>query len=152
MKAAILNSFKREYLEKQLQGWYTSFYEASQGGLTEDEIANLQIAYDAIIAQAEEGFAALQDATGLDFSVEGAGDTEQSGLAGAIKGITEETAGVLAGQMGAIRINVAEIVANANDSLDALNPIVINTSYNRLLEEINNKLGTELDILRSNGT
>lgn len=153
MKAAIINSFKREYLEKQLQGWYTSFYEATQGGLTPDEIANLQTAYDEIIAQAEAGFAALQEATGLNFSIiEGAEDAEQRGLAGAIKGITEETAGVLAGQMGAIRINVAEIVANANDSLDALNQIVINTSYNKILEEINNKLGTELDILRSNGT
>jgi hypothetical protein len=67
-------------------------------------------------------------------------------LTGAIKGITEETASVLAGQMNAIRISQATANNVLLDSLRNLVLIESNTRYCRHLESIDSKL----DVLKNN--
>lgn len=54
---------------------------------------------------------------------------EDETLTGAVKGITEETANILAGQMNAIRINQVESAAVLRNQLMSLNRIVENTSH-----------------------
>ena len=70
-------------------------------------------------------------------------DGQSSSLSGAIKGISEETASVLAGQMNAMRIMQAEALKVHQDSnsvlrlsLTSLTQIEINTRYNKYLELI----------------
>ena len=75
-------------------------------------------------------------------------------LTGAVKGVTEETASIVAGQMNAMRINQVEASAILRQQLTALNAIVQNTSYNRMLVEIHKELRAMnggADPLRSQG-
>ena len=63
-------------------------------------------------------------------------DDSEDSLTGAVKGVTEETADIIAGQMNAIRINQMEATQVLRQSLQALNTIATNTAYNRYLAGI----------------
>ncbi|MBA7557725.1 hypothetical protein ES705_50494 [subsurface metagenome] len=63
-----------------------------------------------------------------------------TGLTGAIAGITEETAGLLAGQFQAIRINTVDILSNMESIIIINARIADNTEYNKYLKDINDKL------------
>jgi hypothetical protein len=105
IQAAILNSFKRDYLEKQLQGFYDNLTNLTKkdGTLTATDIATLQAQYNAIIANASDQFKNLQAATGIIF---GQADTSTTTLSGAIKAsITEDTASIIAGTLKGIQLN-----------------------------------------------
>ena len=65
MKQAMLQALQIQYLEPAIQDWYNSFAEANKDGLTKDEIAKLQDAYNSIITGAEGYASALQQATGM---------------------------------------------------------------------------------------
>ena len=69
-------------------------------------------------------------------------------LSAAIKGVSEQTASLVAGQMNAIRTNQIKSMETLSDSLSALVAIESNTRYNRYLESIDRRLGT----LLSNGS
>ena len=147
MKKAIMNTFERKFIAEQMQGFYEMFYDLSEDGLTESEVATLRDNWIQIMDDANKGIEELQKVTGLDFSIEE--DIQQQGLAGAIKGITEDTAGVLAGQMGAIRINVIEQLEVAEDSLTQLNRIANNTE---ILKDISRQLRSSVGGGRALGT
>lgn len=76
-------------------------------------------------------------------------------LAGAVKGVTEETAGIVAGQLNAIRINQGDANNMLRQQLSTLGQIARNTSYNRHLEKLDGILsalrGQENNPLRSQG-
>lgn len=74
-------------------------------------------------------------------------------LSGAIKGVTEETASILAGQINAIRISQAEGLQINRGQLLAMTEIAANTRYNRYLESIDAGIKTLVnsDVLRSKG-
>ena len=59
-----------------------------------------------------------------------------STLTGAVKGVTEETASLVAGQMNAMRINQVESMSILRNQLASLNMIVENTSYNKHLQKL----------------
>jgi len=69
-------------------------------------------------------------------------------LSGAIKGVTEETASVVAGQMNAMRINQVEINNLVRQQLMHLSEIALNSRYNKHLESIDAKL----DILQTDSS
>lgn len=73
-----------------------------------------------------------------------------SAMTGQIKGVTEETASVLTGQINAIRINQIESVSVMRNQLMALDKIAANTAY---LESIDKRLASiaSSDPLRANG-
>ena len=100
MKKSILNSFKRNALEQQLQKFYTDFAEKSASGnaLDEAEIESLKNMYDSIITTSREQFEKLQQATGISFA--GSDTTSQNSLSGAVQSITQDQADLLAGQFG----------------------------------------------------
>jgi tape measure domain-containing protein len=141
MQKAILNSFKRDALEKQLQGFYDNFYDYSLSGnnLSEDEIAKLNAQYDKVIADAKKQFEDLQKATGIDLTT-GSSDST-SDLSNAVKGITTDQADLLAGQFGGQRLatlagnqiainnglSLAEISAKSDKQLEQLIKIEANT-------------------------
>lgn len=152
MKNVILNQLKKSFLEKQLQGALDSL-EKSMGywsgdtfvfdGLTEEE----QARFKAQIAAIGQNFnSALEVYSDLFKGL--ANEVDDSSLTGGIKGVSEETANILAGQINAIRINQAESLTVLKNQLMVLNQIASNTSYNFHLE----KLTQIVDLLRSSQT
>jgi hypothetical protein len=148
MKDAVFNALKIQALEKPLQNWYAQFAEASGSGsmLTAAEISDLQKSYNDIITEAMKRFEDLKKASGMDFSA--SGDIQQQGMPGAIKGITEETAGIIAGHFYAMREYQTKSFSTAMEQLDGTNQSVTilgkieqNTRHNAKLNDIDEKLG-----------
>lgn len=116
----------------------------SGGALTDEEIAKIRSDYMDIVNSSKETWERLTQGLNL-------GDADAT-LKGAIKGITEETAGVLAGQVNAMRINQVEGVLLMRQQLAHLAEIAINTRYNRYLASIDSRLAAmSADNLRAQG-
>jgi tape measure domain-containing protein len=153
MKNAVLNALKINYLKGPLSDFYGQFAKLSEGGLTKDEIAQLRTAYTAIAENASKAFEELKSITGIDFS---SVTEDANSLSGAIKGMSEETASILAGQFNALRINSAEhlnvsrqallhqakTAQNTEDTVRML--ALINNLMAQKLESIEQKLDNEL--------
>lgn len=159
VKQAVLNQLKKNFLETQLQGaldnLYTSMGGKSDGtfvfdGLTDEEIA----AFKNQVSTITTGFnQALEEYTKIfkDIAVP---DTDTS-LTGAVKGVSEETASLIGGQMNAMRINQMEATAILRQQLSVLNTIASNTAYNKYLQSIDerlNKMNSGNDTLRAQGS
>lgn len=140
LKNLVVNQLKKKFLENQLQGALDNL-EKDMGywngddfvfdGLTKAEIDRFKSAVGAAssnFSQALKQYEEIFKDMGLD-------DTDES-LTGAAKGISEESANILAGQMNAIRINQLDANEVLRQSLQALNTIAINTSYNKYLSRI----------------
>lgn len=140
LKNLVVNQLKKKFLENQLQGALDKL-EKDMGywngddfvfdGLTQAEIDRFKSAVGAASSnfnQALKQYKEIFKDMGLD-------DTDES-LTGAAKGISEESANILAGQMNAIRINQIDANEVLRQSLQALNTIAINTSYNKYLSRI----------------
>jgi|GEM_PF-836797 len=83
-------------------------------------------------------------------------DSNDSSLTGAVKGVSEETASLIGGQMNAIRINQLEATEIIRSQLIYLSTIAQNTSYNVHLKDIRDdiremKNGSGSDHLRPYG-
>lgn len=160
LQNAIVNQLKKKFLEKQLQGALDDL-ESSMGywsgdtfifdGLTDEEIADFKRRVQAAANNFNEALGIYSDIF-KDMNIEESDDS----LTGAVKGVSEETASILAGQVNAIRINQLEATSILRQSLQTLNTIAANTAYNRYLARIeriitileNNSTG---DSLRSQG-
>ena len=160
LQNAIVNQLKKKFLEKQLQGALDDL-ESSMGywsgdtfifdGLTDEEIADFKRRVQAAANNFNEVLGIYSDIF-KDMNIEESDDS----LTGAVKGVSEETASILAGQVNAIRINQLEATSILRQSLQTLNTIAANTAYNRYLARIeriitileNNSTG---DSLRSQG-
>ncbi len=139
MEEAILNSLKFQTLEKPLQEFYSRFAELSQSGnvLTASEIDQLRKQYNDIINNASAQFDNLQQISGINIGAN-AGGTGNS-LSGAIRGITQEQANLLAGQFGGLRITAIDQLNVARQSLDRLTEITNNTSYIPMMYDLHRK-------------
>ena len=146
MKNAILNAVKIQTLEEPLREWYRQFADASESGniLTSEEIAQIEDSYNTIIEAAQKRFEEMKRISGLNFDSE----INRQGLTGAVKGITEETAGLIAGQFMAFRELQSKTWITAQEQLDSINQTVgilgkieQNTRHNAKLNDIDSKLG-----------
>ncbi|MEX6691266.1 tape measure protein [Danxiaibacter flavus] len=128
MKKAVLNSLKYQTLQKPLEDFYKQFAAATESDnmLTNDELNALQNTYSGIIDNAAQQFQKLQDITNLDFSSNT--DTANS-VKGAIKGMSEQQADLLAGQFGGMRMTLLDQLNVARQGLVSLQQIELNTSY-----------------------
>lgn len=127
MQGAILNALKYQALEKPLQEFYSQFANLSASGntLTSSEIERLRKQYNDIVSNASKQFENLQKISGVNF---GTGFGNQSNLSGAIKGMSEQQANLLAGQFGGLRITAIEQLQISRQALDRLNEIANNTA------------------------
>ena len=140
LKNAIVNQLQRKFLETQLQNALDSLY-SDMGywsgddfvfnGLTDSEIADFKRKVQAAADNYNQALEIYKDLF-EDLEI----DDSEDALSGAVKGVSEETANILAGQMNAIRINQMESTQVLRQSLQALNTIANNTAYNRLLQDI----------------
>ena len=151
LKNAVLNQLKKRFLENQLQGALDQL-EKSMGywngdnfifdGLTDYEINQFKSRVQGIANTFNQAMGAYSDIfKDLDL-----GEKDDESLTGAVKGVTEETASLIGGQMNAIRLNQVEVAGILRQQLAVLNAIQRNTSYNFHL----GKLSRILEILESN--
>lgn len=140
LKNLVVNQLKKKFLENQLQGALDNL-EKDMGywngddfvfdGLTKAEIDRFKSAVGAASSNFNQALKQYEEI----FKDMGLDDTDES-LTGAAKGISEESTNILAGQMNAIRINQLDANEVLRQSLQALNTIAINTSYNKYLSRI----------------
>ena len=170
MGTALTTVFKKHLQEQIIAKWFNELLmPMMEGGLSEGELQVLKWTFKNAMKEAKEAwdaFKEIAEAAGIDMT-----EGDKEGLAGGIKGITEETAGLIAGQFNALMINTVEInrnVAGLNlnagamashlESIVLLNArIAENTSANPyILEQVkilNDKVetGFEQAWLRSQG-
>lgn len=159
LQNAVVNQLKKRFLEQQLQGALDQL-ESNMGywngddfvfdGLTDSEIEAFKRKVQAAANNYNQALGIYSD---LFKDITGDEDDDTS-LTGAVKGVTEETASIVAGQMNAIRINQLEATAVLRQSLQQLNMIAANTQYNRYLVKIDriiSLLEKSGDSLRSQG-
>lgn len=136
----VVNQLKKKFLETQLQGaldqlekdmGYWSGDNFIFDGLSDEEIARFRASVGAATANFNNAMKLYEDL----FKEMGLDDTDES-LTGAVKGVSEETANILAGQMNAIRINQLDMSAIMRQQLQQLNQIAANTSYNKYMQRI----------------
>jgi hypothetical protein len=129
MQNAVLQALKFQSLEEPLNAFYKDFADksASGGVLTQQEIEQLRSNFNSIISNAGQKFDELKKITNLDFTT--SGGSGGSSLSGAIKGITEQQADLLAGQFGGLRITAADNLRVVTESLNVLNNIASYTQH-----------------------
>lgn len=152
LKNAIVNQLKKKFLEQQLQSALDNLT-GSMGywngddfvfdGLTDAEIAAFKAKVQAAANNFNQALGIYSDLF-KDLTDEEDADTS---LTGAVKGVSEETASLVAGQMNAVRINQLEIKDILRQQLLVLNTIAANTSFNKHLS----KIDRIITILESNG-
>jgi hypothetical protein len=139
---AVTNAISAKILGPAIDELTNYLAEAMKDGvLSPEEAERYKIMFGQI---AEEG-AKLADASSAALRSVQAPDKT---LSGAIKGITEETAGVLAGQVNAMRINQVEGIQIMRQQLMHLAEIAANTRYNKHLEKLGS-IDSKLDALKS---
>lgn len=152
LKNAIVNQLKKKFLEQQLQGaldnltnsmGYWNGDDFVFDGLTDSEIAAFKAKVQAAANNFNQALGIYSDLF-KDLTDEEDADTS---LTGAVKGVSEETASLVAGQMNAVRINQLEIKDILRQQLLVLNTIAANTSFNKHLA----KIDRIITILESNG-
>lgn len=128
MRGAIINSLKFKYLEGPLQEFFEQFAASSESDttLSQSEIEALQNQFNSIIANADQQFQQLQQIAGINFG--GAAGGTGNSLAGAIKGMSEQTAELLAGQLGGMRIAAIDQLNISKQALLVHQNIEINTA------------------------
>lgn len=152
LQNAVKNALKMQLLEKPIQDAVASLqsmmgsFDAqgvfSYDGLTEEEADAFRSKIAAIgktYAEALEGLSFIFDNNGGDQT-----------LSGAIKGVSEQTASVIAGQMNAIRIGQATSTDLMQSSLKQLFIIAENTAFLRSIDRKIDNLNN--DNLRAQGT
>ncbi len=145
MKQAVINALKIQYLKGPLDAWYKEFAKLSEGGLTADEVARLREAYLTIAGSAAKAFEELKSITGINF---GELADDANSLSGAIKGMSEDTANIIAGQFNALRINSAEHLSVARQALIHQAKTAVNTENTvRMLTLVNSSVVSKLEAI-----
>lgn len=152
MRQAIINGFSDSVILAQIDPIFNKFREKVMdflaGEIDLDEVVTPEL--EAQIEQTAEKIKELSpelssilEKLGLEVD-----NSSAQTLSAAIKGVSEQTASLVAGQMNAIRTNQIKSMETLSDSLSALVAIESNTRYNRYLESIDRRLG----MLLSNGS
>lgn len=157
MQNAVKNALKLQFLEKPLQNAIKQlqrdmgFDDEGNGsfdGLTQTEQNRFKNAVAAIGANFSE---AMKMYEGLFKDLEESTDPTTS-LSGAIKGASQESIDLLAGQTNAVRVNQVESIEILRQQLIHLASMDAKIGVsNKHLESIDNKIGKDYDPLRSQG-
>ncbi len=127
MRNALIQSLKFKYLEGPLKAFFQDFADASESGgqLDSSEVTRLRDQFNGMITNFNQQFQQIQQVAGIGFA--GTGSSTNS-LSGAIKGMTEQQAELLAGQFGGLRLTAIEILVVSRNQLSTLNNIQTNTA------------------------
>ena len=156
MRQAVINGFTDSIIMAQIEPIFNAFkgkiasYLAGNLELEDVVTPELEAQITSTAEKIKElspELAKILEKLGLD--VDG---SSSDTLSGAVKGVSEETASLVAGQMNAIRSNQVKSMDYLTDSLVVLNKIEANTYYCRYLESIDRKISAlSTSSLRSQG-
>ena len=137
LQKAILMTNLTDAYDKRLQDWYDKFANYNkEGGINTDEYKDLQEEWNKIVEDALAERDALKDIFGWTSS----SSSTQSGRAGTITSMTEETAGRLEGIGNAMLdhvINIDNLISSALEMMaTAISRIAENSEYLKHLETI----------------
>ena len=137
LQKAILMTNLTDAYDKRLQDWYDKFANYNkEGGINTDEYKDLQEEWNKIVEDALAERDALKDIFGWTSS----SSSTQSGRAGIITSMTEETAGRLEGIGNAMLdhvINIDNLISSALEMMaTAISRIAENSEYLKHLETI----------------
>ena len=124
MKKALGDAFNRKILTDLMTPWYDQFAEFSAGGLTEEELLQLKDSFQAAFNSAKdqfEDYKTMMSAVGFGA---GTGAAKTGLQANSLKGVSEQTAGLLTGQMNALLLHT---VSNGMD-ISAIRTATENTA------------------------
>lgn len=140
MQKAIIKANIGKVYEDELQKWYEKFAKANQDGIDETEYQQLQDEYNAIVEKALKDRNSLMELYGWKAEEK---DTTQSGRAGAITTITEETAGRLEGIGNAqldkvigMSLHMESMSDNLTAMASSMATVAENSEYLKRLEDI----------------
>lgn len=141
LQKAILKTSLSKVYDKRLQEWYDKFANYNkEGGIDTGEYKDLQQEWNDIVKDALEERDSLKDIFGWTSS----SSSSQSGRAGTVTSMTEETAGRLEGIGNATLDHVISIDNNLTRHLEgmatSLGKIAGNSEYLRHLETINDNI------------
>lgn len=141
LQKAILKTSMSKVYDKRLQEWYDKFANYNkEGGIDTGEYKDLQQEWNDIVKDALEERDSLKDIFGWTSS----SSSSQSGRAGTVTSITEETAGRLEGIGNAALDRIINIDNNLTRHLEgmatSLGKIAGNSEYLRHLETINENI------------
>lgn len=141
LQKAILKTSLSKVYDKRLQEWYDKFANYNkEGGIDTGEYKDLQQEWNDIVKDALEERDSLKDIFGWTSS----SSSSQSGRAGTVTSMTEETAGRLEGIGNATLDHVINIDNNLTRHLEgmatSLGKIAENSEYLRHLETINENI------------
>lgn len=147
LQKAILMTNLTDAYDKRLQDWYDKFANYNkEGGINTDEYKDLQEEWNKIVEDALAERDALKDIFGWTSS----SSSTQSGRAGTITSMTEETAGRLEGIGNAMLdhvINIDNLISSTLEMMaTAISRIAENSEYLKLLETIDENI---MDLRRS---
>lgn len=127
LMSTAINSALEELSKPAWSAWYKNLAEfmASGGGIDDEERAKLKADWDKNIADDKARREEAYKIAGID----PAGSSADKSLSGSIRGVSEETASVVAGQMNAMRITQALGVDLLRQQLMHLAEISYNTRY-----------------------
>lgn len=141
MQKAIIKANLGKTYESQLQDWYEKFAKANQSdGISTEEYESLRKEYDAIVESALKERNELMKVFGWETEAE---KSAQSGRAGAVTTITEETAGRLEGIGNAqldrvigMDIKMESISDNLSAMASSIATVAENSEYLKRLDDI----------------
>ena len=156
LQTSIFRSLIAEKYKGQIQSLYDSFYESGKDGLTQTEVENLrkqqQELADAMLADREN----MMKAFGWSAD-DTASSSSQSGRAGAVTTITEETGGKIEGTLNVMTNhliemddNIKDISKNSYESIGLLSKSAENTACLPAMAEVLERMdinGTRVKII-----
>jgi hypothetical protein len=141
IKHIMVNQLTTQMLVDPIKGAIDKLIKDTEGGLTIEEASVFKNSIEELAKSVGPAFEAAREALktiGIDFTTT---STETQGMTGAIQNITEETAGMIAGQFMAMRVDVKSVIMEMakgqlimDQGLSHLARISANTEYNRKLE------------------
>lgn len=128
MREAVFNSLKMKYIEPAMTEFFQQFAAAAESGgeLTSAEIEDLRRIYSSLIQTFQTQFQQIQQIAAIPTMPL----AQANALRGAISGITEQQAELLAGQFGGLRITALDQLTVARTGLRVLQNIDSNVALN----------------------
>lgn len=130
IRKAMLNALKYQALEGPIKKLYEQFAKDAEsgGGLDTGEVQSFTDSINKTIQDAAVFAEQIQKATGINLASVTGGASGPNSLTGAVKGITEQQADLLAGQFGGLRITNLEMLKVGQQALAVHQQIEINTA------------------------
>ena len=154
MRQAVINGFAENVIMAQIQPIFDSFKkqisEYLAGRLELDELITPTL--ESQIKETSDKIKELSPQLGKILESLGleVGNSSSGTLSASIKGVSEDTASAVAGQMNAIRSNQVKSLEYLTESITVLNKIEDNTRYCRHLQSIDHRLESVCNSLSIN--